>query len=179
MIHKLCDAAKVHHIAISFGLIERERDSLYSGQVFIGSEGKILDVFRRVSIGWKDHVQTDCHYKEGTNFHSFSYAGKTFSVALCGDLWTDCKPEEISALHSDIVLWPVWCDYDTAEWNERIKFEYAQQAALCSAHVLLVNPFCADLDPIGYAAGGAAHFCAGNILSEFPAGEPGILFVDI
>jgi len=179
VVLRLCDAAKVHHITISFGMIERDSDSLYSSQVFIDSDGKIIDVFRRVSIGWKDYTQTDWHYQEGTCFHSFSYGGKSFSVALCGDLWTDGKPEEISDLNSDIVFWPVWCDYDSLEWNERIKFEYAQQAALCGIHVLLVNPFCADLDSIGYAAGGAAHFCSGTILSEIPSGEPGILFVDI
>lgn len=136
-----------------------------------------MNVFHRVSIGWRVASRTDFHYREGTHFEKFQYGGKCFAIGLCGDLWTEGRPEEMMALCVDIVLWPVWCDYDFAEWNQKLKHEYASQAALCGKDVLLVNPFCAD--PDGCAAGGCAHFQNGRIIKEQPAGEAGVLITDV
>lgn len=178
-IQQIREAAKKSKLAVSFGFIERGEDVLYSSQIFIGADGEIVNLFHRVSIGWKEYGRTDAHYCEGTNFQAFSYGGKTFAVGLCGDLWTDGRPEEMKALNADIVLWPVWCDYSAAQWNDSIKYEYAEQAALCGNRVLLVNPFCADSEVTDAAAGGAAHFENGNIVKEAPSGKSGILIVEI
>lgn len=177
-IRAICAAAKVNQIAVSFGLIERGDDGLYSSQIFIGADGNIVNVFRRVSIGWKEYKKTDVHYREGEHFEKFRYGGKSFAVGLCGDLWTDGRPEEMNALNADVVLWPVWCDYDPDEWNDQIKYEYASQAALCGREVLLVNPFCADPERKGSAAGGSIHFRAGMIREEQPSGKIGVLIAD-
>lgn len=171
--------AKENAIAVSFGFIERCSDLLYSSQLFIGANGEIADIFHRVSPGWKPPEITDAHYCEGKRFHAFSYGGKRIATALCGDLWTPGKPEEIKALGADIVLWPVWCDYDAAEWNTGVKLEYAQQAALCGTDVLLVNPFCADCEKEERAAGSCAHFQNGVICKEQPSGIPGSLIINI
>lgn len=109
-IVKIRAAAKRRHIAVSFGMIERRSGSLYSTQLFIGADGEIVNVFHRVSPGWKDRSQTNGHYREGARFEKFSYGGKTFAVGLCGDLWTEGRPEEMKALSADMVLWRVWCD---------------------------------------------------------------------
>lgn len=82
-------------------------------------------------------------------------------------------------LHAEIALWPVWCDYNVAEWNSRIKCEYAEQAALCGEQVLLVNPFCVNPDAVGCASGGAAYLKSGTIAKEAPAGSSGILIVEV
>ena len=142
-----------------------------------GGDG--IDVFRRVSVGWKDVRRTDGHYREGDGFHLFSYGGIRFATALCGDLWTPGRPEELAALGADAVLWPVWCDYPAAEWNEQVKLEYAAQASRCGCPVLYVNPFCVDPAAPDAAAGGAACFSGGRIVCEAPAGESGILFVEL
>ena len=110
-IRQLQDAARKYATAISFGFIERDGDALYSSCAFIGADGEIIHRFRRVSIGWKDYRKTDAHYREGTHFEKFTYGGKAFAIGLCGDLWTDGRPEEMHALDADVVLWPVWCDY--------------------------------------------------------------------
>ena len=178
-IKRLCTAAKEHKIAVSFGFIERGDDVLYSSQIFIGADGQIVDVFHRVSIGWKEYTKTDDHYREGDFFRRFEYGGKTFTVGLCGDLWTDGRPEEMKSLNADIVLWPVWCDYSAEEWNTTTKNEYAEQAQLCGDHVLFVNPFCADDTEDDAAAGGAAYFHNGRIVDEAPSGESGILIVEL
>lgn len=178
-IQRMCKAAREYNIAVSFGFIERGDDVLYSSQIFIGSDGEIVNVFRRVSVGWKYYWLTDAHYREGSCFEAFTYCGKRVAIGLCGDLWTDGRPEEMKALNADIVLWPVWCDYKADEWNSSVKHEYAEQAALCGDCVLFVNPFCADPDVTDAAAGGAVYFKNGSIVMEAPSGKSGILTVEI
>lgn len=109
-IAQMQQAARKAHMAVSFGFIERQGESLYSSQIFIGAEGEIVNLFHRVSVGWKEFDRTDSHYKEGEGFTRFAYGCKTFAIGLCGDLWTEGRPEEMESLQADIVLWPVWCD---------------------------------------------------------------------
>jgi len=172
-------AARQNQIAVSFGYIENAGDALFSSQIVIDATGAVIHNFHRVSVGWKAYWHTDNHYREGTNFEVFSHGGKRFAIALCGDLWTDGRPEEMRSLHADAVLWPVWCDFEAQEWNTSVKYEYAQQAALCGDCVLLVNPFCEDLNVSDSATGGAAHFQAGRIVDEIPAGKSDILIVEL
>ncbi len=178
-IRRMCEAAKEYAIAVSFGFIQRCDDVLYSSQIFIGSDGEIVNVFHRVSVGWKEFTKTDGHYQEGQNFEKFYYGGKSFAIGLCGDLWTVGRPEEMKALNVDVVLWPVWCDYESDEWNSSIKYEYAEQAALCADCILLVNPFCADADATDAATGGAVHFQNGSIVTQIPSGDSGIMIAEV
>lgn len=178
-IQQMQEAARQYGIAVSFGFVERLEETLYSSQIFIGADGEIVNLFHRVSVGWKEYSRTDNHYKEGLRFEKFCYGGKTFATGLCGDLWTDGKPEEMKALGADVVLWPVYCDYGADEWNSSIKHEYVEQAALCGDTVLLVNPYFADRQETDAASGGAVYFKNGKILSELPAGKDGILIVEV
>ena len=171
--------AKEYGLAVVLGYIEKAEDALFSSALVIGREGETIHNFRRVSQGWKEYWHTDHHYREGEAFEAFPYLGKRFALALCGDLWTEGRPEEMKSLNVDAVLWPVWCDFLAEEWNETTKFEYAQQTALCGCSVLFVNPVCADSDAEDMASGGAAYFREGTIEKELPAGNPGILIVEI
>ena len=152
---------------------------LYSSQIFIGSDGEIVTVFHRVSIGWKEYSKTDDHYREGKHFEKFCFGGKSFAIGLCGDLWTDGRPEEMKALNADVVLWPVWCDYKADEWNNSTKYEYAEQAGLCGDCVLLVNPYCADTEETDAAAGGVVYFKHGSVAADMPVGNSGAIIVEI
>ena len=178
-IHRMREAAKQCGIAMSFGFIERIDDILYSSQIFIDADGEILTVFHRVSSGWKEYSKTDDHYREGKHFEKFCYGGKSFAIGLCGDLWTDGRPEEMKALNADVVLWPVWCDYKADEWNDSIKYEYAEQAGVCGDCVLLVNPYCADPEATDAAAGGVVYFKNGIIAADMPSGNSGAIIVEI
>lgn len=178
-IQRMCEAAKQCGLAVSFGFIERIENRLYSSQIFIGADGEIVTVFHRVSVGWKDFSKTDNHYREGRHFEKFCYGGKSFTIGLCGDLWTEGRPEEMNALNADVVLWPVWCDYNADEWNNSVKYEYAEQAALCGDCVLLVNPYCADGEEMDAAPGGAVCFQHGKIAAEMPVGNCGAIIVEV
>ena len=85
----------------------------------------------------------------------------------------------MKALNADVVLWPVWCDYKADEWNNSIKYEYAEQAGLCGDCVLLVNPYCADTEETDAAAGGAVYFKRGSIAADMPSGNSGAIIVEI
>ena len=87
-VRRIRAAAKEYRLAVSFGMIERRGDHLYSAQLTIGADGELVNLFHRVSVGWKDVSQTDEHYREGERFEKFTCNGKSFAVGLCGDLWT-------------------------------------------------------------------------------------------
>ena len=123
LILQIRDAAKRNNVAVCFGYIEKSGGVLFSSQIFIGSSGEVVNNFRRVSVGWKEYRLTDGHYREGDKFEAFLYGGKKFAVGLCGDLWTEGRPEEMRAVNADIVLWPVWCDYGADDWNGTRKYE--------------------------------------------------------
>lgn len=178
-ICQMQEAAKEYGIAVSFGYIERVGELLYSSQVVIDSSGAVIHNFHRISVGWKYYWLTDDHYREGDAFEVFSYKGKRLAIGLCGDLWTEGRPAEMKALNADVVLWPVCCGYSVDEWNNKVKYEYAEQAALCGDCVLLVDPTYAYPNTTERTTSAAIYFKNGRIEAERPAGESGILIVEV
>ena len=101
-----------YDVALATGFIEKEGDKLFSSYVFI-DRGAIVHTYHRISKGWKEFSQTDGHYCEGTATDEFTVRGKAFQVALCGDMWD--YPERFKT--DKPLLWPVYCNYDVAEWE--------------------------------------------------------------
>lgn len=178
MIKEICNAAKEYGMGVSFGFIEKEGDIFYSSQITIASDGTILDVYRRVSPGWKEEFANE-QYREGDGFHIFVYEGKTIAIGLCGDLWFDENVTAIKELNADVVFWPVYTDFNSEEWNKEIKHEYAEQAGGIGSKVLYVNSVCVDKEGEEIAKGGAALFIGGKIEAEIPSGQEGVLMVEI
>lgn len=178
-IQKICRAAEEYAVAVSFGFLEKDGDAFFSSQMTVDRNGRPIDLYRRVSPGWKEPFAGKA-YREGSAFHAFSFLGKTVAVGLCGDLWYDENIARLNELRPDIVWWPVYTDYGTAEWNAAAKHEYAAQAAKIDAPVLYVNAICIGAPVDREAAkGGAALFDQGTIKNELPAGNAGILIVVI
>lgn len=178
LINEIRSLCKIYQVSLSVGYIEKDKDKIYSSQLTIDKNGEILDNFRRISIGWKEPI-ADSHYVEGEGFGKFTYLNKSISVALCGDLWYEENCIQMKNLNSDIVLWPVYTDFNYQEWNENIKYEYAEQAEKCGNKVLYVNSHCLDRSSYDIARGGAVLFNQGEIESEIPAGEEGVLIVEV
>ena len=171
--------AKKFSLTVSFGFIEKDGGTFFSSQMTIDPSGRIIDLYRRVSPGWKEAFAGKA-YREGSGFHTFDFLGKKAAVGLCGDLWYEENISRLNDLNPDIVWWPVYTDYADSEWNNAAKFEYAQQVANIHAPVLYVNSVC--LNPSGdheMAKGGAAWFDQGFIKAELPAGNEGILFIEV
>lgn len=171
-------AAAKNGIAVSFGWLEKNGEMFYSSQLTFGKDGKVLNHYRRISPGWKV-PGTDARYTEGAGFCSFIFEGRTFAVALCGDLWYDENIRTMSELAPDVVLWPVYTDYNAEEWNWTAKQEYALQTLRIGQPVLYVNSVCLNPGSAEAAQGGAAFFKNGKIITELPAGEEGVLIVDL
>lgn len=178
IIDEIRKTAKEYSVAVSFGYIEKTEGSLFSSQLTIDKNGEILDNFRRVSVGWKEPV-ADLQYKEGDGFHTFLFEDKNFAVGLCGDLWDDVYVEQMKELNADIVLWPVYTDFNYEEWNKTIKYEYAEQSVRFGHDVCLVNSVCLDREESEIAKGGAAYFQDGRIKCQTPAGEESILYIPV
>jgi len=178
IIKEICNTAKAHNIAVSFGFIEKTGAYFYSSQITIGSSGEIVDIYRRVSPGWK-LPKAGRQYLEGDGFHTFSYMNRTIAVGLCGDLWFDENISEINQLHPDVIFWPVYTDFNYDEWNSAEKYEYAEQAGKLEGKILYVNSFCLDKDEEEIARGGAVLFIDGKIEKEIPSGKEDILIVEV
>lgn len=179
IIKEIKKTAKDYNIGVSFGFIELDKDKIYSSQLTIDSSGEIINIFRRVSPGWKEPFANE-RYLEGQDFHTFTIDGEKIVIGLCGDLWNKENLEKVKELNPDIVWWPVYTDYNYKEWNENIKYEYADQAQKISAPVLYINSYCIDKEyEYEIAKGGAALFVGGNIKAELPSGKEGILLIEI
>lgn len=178
IINEICSVAKQYATAVSFGFIEKTETCFYSSQITIGSDGRVIDLYRRVSPGWKEPFAPDI-YCEGKGFHTFSFMGRDFLVGLCGDLWFDKNIDQVKQLRPDVVLWPVYTDFNFNEWNNSVKYEYASQANKFCDTVLYVNSFCKDKEGDEFTKGGSALFRNGNISQEIPSGSEGILLVEI
>ena len=178
IIKELCSVAKEYEIAVSFGFIEKADECFYSSQITIDSNGTIIDVYRRVSPGWKEEFANE-RYCEGNGFHIFSYMDKKIAVGLCGDFWFDENINEVRLLFPDVVFWPVYTDFNCDEWNASMKYEYAKQAGKIGGSVLYVNSVCKDKEGAEIARGGAALFVDGKISKEIPSGKEDMLLVEV
>lgn len=157
-------------VSLATGYIEKDGDRLYSSCAVI-SDGQIVHNYRRISKGWKEFSVTDGHYCEGTDTGPFRLKGKEIGLALCGDLWD--FPERFRT--ENLLIWPVYVNYTTEDWNSGVLEEYAAQANLAARDVLMVNPL--DNDPANH--GGSFRFHDGQVAERLPFDEEGILIVDI
>lgn len=171
----LCNYAKKIGICVSFGYIENYKGLLYCSYMTINENGEIINNFRRVSPGWKESYADPTHYKEGTTFSTFKYKDLTFSVGLCGDFWHEKNIDMVSKIKKDIVLWPLFVDFNIQEFESQYKKEYAEQANKLKSKVLFIN----SISKESTAFGGSFEFLNGDILNELPIGTEGILYVEI
>ncbi len=165
-------------IDLLFGFLEREGETLYSSCALIGG-GRILRLYRRVSVGWKEYTRTDDHYREGDTVEVFAYRGKKCLIALCGDLWDTTAPRFQQG--QELTFWPLYINYSREEWagadNERQ--QYADKAAELGGDVLLINSVDDPAPAESPALGGCCRFADGRLKAEHPLGSEGMLVVEL
>lgn len=98
IIREICSMAKEYAIAVSFGFIEKEDDVFFSSQMTIDKNGQIIDLYRRVSPGWKESFAGK-EYCEGDGFHTFHLLGREVAIGLCGDLYPRLRRAVHCGLH--------------------------------------------------------------------------------
>lgn len=175
VIKELRKLARDYKTALSFGFIEKYEKNIYSSNMVIDSNGDIIDIFKRVSKGWKEAIATE-EYKEGTGFHSFILNSKLFVTAICGDLWHDDLLEKIDEISADIMLWPLYIDYSIEQWNSEALYEYQERVKGIKCPVMMINSF---VDLPDRANGGCYVFLNGSVDQLLPMGNIGVLKVEI
>lgn len=174
-IQRIAALARKHDCALSFGFIENDQGSLYSSNLVIGSKGEIVDLYRRISVGWKEPIAT-AEYKEGDGFHGFEFDGLRFATAICGDLWQDENIKAMRLLHADVILWPLYVDFSVEDWLNHQIADYARQVEPLAAPVFMFNSF---VDDVSRANGGCYVFHEGRVTESLDMGQQGILEVDL
>jgi N-carbamoylputrescine amidase len=174
---QLKQACKETNIALAFGYIENAQGSLYSACMVIDADGQLMHNFRRVSPGWKlGSAFQDKRYQEGDDYTPFELASKRINIAICGDLWYEDLIENYKTVESDLLLWPLYTNYDIETWEGGEKEEYAKRVAMLDRPVLMVN--CIDEGEYK-ALGGAFVFENGQVSQELAMGEKGVLIVEL
>lgn len=174
IIQEIASECQKYQTAVSFGFIEKKQDKLFCSYIVIDENGSIVDIYRRISIGWKEYTKTDEHYQEGQGFHSFFYQGIKISVALCGDLWYDENIALMNSIVKDIVLWPLYVNFSKNEWETELA-EYNKQVAQLHKPVLFINSICLS----DSAQGGCYVFLDNAIVEALPLGSEGYLIYEI
>jgi len=171
LVDSICNLSKRYGVDLGVGYIERAGDDLYSSYMLI-EDGRFAHNYRRISHGWKEYWRTDEHYREGDSTEEFFYRGETMQIALCGDMWD--YPERFHT--SGILLWPVFVDFSSEEWQEN-EADYAAQATLASDRTVLVDSLCYESEPNGI--GGAFYFRSGRTAEKLTTGTEGVLIVTL
>ncbi|MBI9011512.1 MAG: hypothetical protein JEZ08_04720 [Clostridiales bacterium] len=166
---------KIYNCGISFGFIEKENHKLFSSNIVINNNGDVVDLFRRVSKGWKESIATK-DYLEGTGFHTFTYKDKVYATAICGDVWDDTFLEELLELRIDALLWPLYIDFSMTAWHQQYLDEYLERTSVLPYDVYMINSFVEDDNR---SNGGCYVFRNGQVIGELSMGKMGVLTVEV
>ncbi len=172
-IQKIQAYAADMDIAVGFGFIEKYQDKLFSSYAFVAKNGEIIDVFHRNSIGWKEFVKTDQHYKEGQGFKTFDYLGQKFITALGGDLWDESHIQALQSMEKNWVIWPCYLPFSKTQWAKE-KSRFIALAQQCGAPTFFINSH--SHKPV--SLGGAFVFDQGKTVSSLELGNKGILIYE-
>ena len=169
-IRQVCDWSAAYDMAVLLGYFEKANEAIYSSCALI-FDGQVQANYRRISPEWKEISVADGHYQEGREVLDFSFKGRDFRVALCGDLWSEGWEQFAT---DRILLWPVYVNYSLEDWSEEEQ-AYAQQASQIAETVLLVNSL-SDEPP---SHGGAFCFKQGKTIQKLPFDEEAVLMVEL
>ncbi len=169
VMQRICNLTVKYQTDLLFGYVERNGDSIYSSCAVI-VKGKLVHNYRRISRNWKEYDRTDCHYCEGATTDEFLYHGRKIMIALCGDQWL--FPERFKT--DDLLIWPVYVNFDMEEWKT-CEQEYADQALLACPKALMINSITDD--PVSH--GNAFYFHNGKIEQKLSYDREAVLIVDV
>lgn len=165
-------------IDLLFGFLEQDDQTLYSSCALLGN-GRIIRLYRRVSVGWKESTRTDDHYREGDTVEAFDYRGKKCLIALCGDLWDVTAPR--FQQNQELTFWPLYISFSEDEWYgaENERQQYADKAEELGGNVLMINSVDDPAPSESPALGGCYWFVSGTVKAELPLGSEGMLVVEV
>ena len=81
------------HWQCLFGFLEKAGNKIYSSQLTIGADGNILNLFRRVSKGWRESLRMNIMQKEIClqNLNIWEIHFQLVFAAICGMRKMSCR----------------------------------------------------------------------------------------
>ncbi len=176
IIEALKKIAKINHVGLAFGYLEKEDKTFYSSYIFINSYEQEIYKYRRYTKGWKENGVDDNIYLEGNKIGQFNYRNKKITVGLCGDFWDEGYDyvKKVSEMTKDIVIWPVYINFSLTDW-EKEESVYAKQSLLFGDKVLMIN----SISKLPRSFGGCFDFQNGHTKQKLPFDVEGVLFVEV
>lgn len=176
--------ASKNSINIVIGMLEREEKRLYDTAIFITSDGQISLKYRRITSGWYGKNVDSKIYRQGNEIPVLETKFGRFAIFICGDLFEEELIEKIKELEPDWLLFPFARSFDDHSWNQERwdkeeKHKYAKQVRKAGVTTFMVN-YLGNEKMNDYSFGGAMVVSKdGNIISDFPLGKEGILFIEL
>jgi len=176
-IEKIKEQCKEYGVFCGFGYYEKVDEDIYCSYMIVNDKGKIINNYRRISIGWKKYWLTTSEYKEGTELLPFQIQDFKATTIVCGDLWDDNTKkmliEKIDKEDLDFIIWPNHLDYKEDEWKKEMSNDYAKRTKGVKVPTFLINDI-SETSP-----GGAAVFLDGKMLAISKTLKADILIFEI
>lgn len=182
----ILDCAREHRIKICFGFLEYEQGCIFDSAAFISSEGKLLEVYRRISIGWMIPGVDEEHYLRGKVLPTIEIDGLKLGLLICGDL---CEEELIAELESrklDLCLHLMARSFEISDeiqslWDRDELPFYSEEWKRLARYTLCVNSLSPDLfrDETEYCGGAWVVDKSAKLLASKSLLEQGMLIWDL
>lgn len=176
-INSIRECAKKCNIDVCIGYFELEGNILYDSAIYIDCNGKILENYRRQSIGWRD-PSIDGVYAEGQRPCLFKTRFGNMTILICGDLFDDEILEAVKELKADYLLFPFARSFFNGEasmkrWIDEEEKDYCERIKRLKTFTFLVNY-------IGEPYFGGAFVIneKGDVVSTLELGRKGILYYE-
>jgi len=165
--------AQKHHIVIIVPLFEKNPNGkFYNSAVIIGSDGKILGIYRKIHIPQDPYFYEKEYFAQGEqNYKVYKTAFAKIGVLICYDQWFP-EPARINALRgAEIIFYPTAIgyvkDYTSADgdWHDAWKTVQRAHAIANGVHVVAVNRV-GEEDDLKFWGGSFVCDSFGKIISE-------------
>lgn len=95
--------ARAHRVAIHFGYVERDGDSLFNSAACFGPDGALIDHHRKLLL--PPGFEGD-HFAHGTGYSHFQLSGFRIATLICYDAEFPENVREVAMAGADLVLVP-------------------------------------------------------------------------
>lgn len=174
--------AREHRIQVCFGFLEYEQGKIYDSAAFISKDGILLDIYRRISIGWMIPGVDEEHYCRGKNLPTIDIDGLKLGILICGDLCEEDLIAELESRNLDICLHIMARSFEISDdinsvWDRDELPFYIEEWKRLGKYTLCVNSVSTDLfrDETDYCGGAWFIRNDGNILASRALLERGLL----
>ena len=178
---KLSELAKIYNMDIILGLFENDNNKLYDSAIFIDKFKGIKLKYRRISLGWHSEKADKNIYGKGKNIPIINTSYGKLSIIICGDLFDDNIVNRLKNKNIDLLFVPMARSFEDntfnqRKWDNEEEIYYTERVKQIGIKTFIVN-YLSDFD---YSFGGTFYISnRGKMLSKYPLGKEGILYVNI